>query len=159
MAIFPDVFNAASYFVDRHVEEGRGHLVAIECGERRLTYRDVFEQVNKVGNALRSVLGVRREERVVLLMHDGPETIAAFFGAVKIGAVPVPLNTRWTARDYAFVLRDSSARVLVVSHELVGMALEAARRCPSLEHVVVAGGSADQGDVRAFEPLVSSASA
>jgi len=157
VSVYPDVFNAASYFVDRHVDEGRGHLVAIECGERRVTYSDLFGQVNKVGHVLRSVLQVRREERVVLLMHDRPETIAAFFGAMKIGAVPVPLNTRWTAHDYAFVLRDSSARVLIVSHELVGVAMEAARTCPSVEHVLVVGGSVEDGNIHAFEALVSGA--
>ena len=68
--------------------------MAIECGDRRLTYRDLHEQVNRVGTALRSQLGVRPEERIVLLMLDGPEMIAAFFGAIKIGAVPVPLNTQ-----------------------------------------------------------------
>jgi acyl-CoA synthetase (AMP-forming)/AMP-acid ligase II len=51
--------------------------------------------VNRVGSALEVELGVRPEERVVLLMLDGPEMIAAFFGAIKIYAVPVPLNTRW----------------------------------------------------------------
>ena len=63
---------------------------------------------------------MRPEERVLLVMFDGPEMIAAFFGAIKIGAVPVPLNTRWTTADYDFVLRDSSARVIVVSAELLG---------------------------------------
>ena len=93
--------------------------IAIECGDRRLTYRDLYHQVNRVGNALKMALDVRPEERVLLVMCDGPEMIAAFFGAIKIGAVPVPLNTRWTTADYDFVLRDSSARVLVVTAELL----------------------------------------
>ena len=111
----PQLLNAAAYFVDRHIEEGRGHRVAIECGDRRLTYRDLQEQVNRVGSALEVELGVRPEERVVRLMLDGPEMIAAFFGAIKIGAVPVPLNTRRTAADYEYVLRDSSARVATLA--------------------------------------------
>ena len=105
------MFNAAVYFVDRHIEQGREASIAIECADRRLSYRDLFDQVNRVGNALKMALDVRPEERVLLVMGDGPEMIAAFFGAIKIGAVPVPLNTRWTTADYEFVLRDSSARV------------------------------------------------
>jgi len=158
MSVYPAILNAASRFVDRHIEEGRDDAVAIECGEHRLTYRDLFEQVNRVGNALKTALGVRREERVVLLMHDTPEMVAAFFGAVKIGAVPVPLNTRWTPRDYAFVLRDASARVVIVSQELLGTALEAVRGCPAVQHVLVTGGAGDGVEALAFEPLVSGAS-
>ena len=152
------VFNAAAYFVDRHVDEGRGDSVAIECGERRLTYRDVFDQVNRIGNALRTRLDVRPEERVLLLMLDGPELIAAFFGAIKIGAVPVPVNTRWTARDYEWVLRDSSARVVVISSELLDAAIDAVRASRSVRHVVVSSGNADVVDTLSFEGLLAGAS-
>ena len=152
------MFNAASFFVDRHIEEGRGDSLAIECGDRRLTYRDVQEQVNRVGNALKARLDVRPEERVVLLMLDLPETIIAFFGAIKIGAVPVPVNTRWTAEQYEYVLQDSSARVVVLSSSLYGEAIKAIRSCRSVRHVVVVG--QDVGDDRAirFETLVAGAS-
>src|SRR5262245_63853130 len=91
----PETFNAASYFVDRNVDEGRGARIAIECGDDRLTYADVQRRVNRFGSALRDRLGVRREERVLLLLLDGPAFVTAFFGAIKIGAVPVPLNTLW----------------------------------------------------------------
>ena len=155
------MFNAAAYFIDRHVEDGRDGRIAVECADRRLSYRDVFEQVNRVGNALKSALGVRPEERVLLLMCDGPEMIAAFFGAIKIGAVPVPLNTRWTAADYEFVLRDSSARVIITSPEL----LAAAARPPSqtarrLRHVVVVGQDAGGrlAGAMSFEALIADAS-
>ena len=77
------MFNAAAYFVDRHIEEGREGSTAIECADRRLSYRDLFDQVNRVGNALKMALDVRPEERVLLVMCDGPEMIAAFFGAIE----------------------------------------------------------------------------
>ena len=89
------VFNAAEYFVDRHLAEGRGAKVAIECGDERVTYEQLSERVNRVGDALRDGLGVRPEERVLLLLLDGPEMAYAFFGAIKIGAVPIPVNTLW----------------------------------------------------------------
>jgi benzoate-CoA ligase family protein len=152
------VLNATSYFVDRHVEEGRGDLIAVECGDRRHTYRDVQEQANRVGTALKADLGVRPEERIVLLMLDGPEMIAAFFGAVKIGAVPVPLNTRWTAAEYEYVLRDSSARVVIVSSTLYPDAAAAFDVCPSLQHVVVVGGDVQSDRAIRFETLVSASS-
>ena len=136
----PDDFNAAGYFIDRHLIEGRGGSVAIECGDERVTYADLHERVNRFGSALRGVLGVRREERVVLLLHDCPAFTVSFFGAIKIGAVPVPVNTLWKPADIGYVLRDSSARVLVVSSELASQLenIAPADRA-SIVHVVIVG--------------------
>jgi benzoate-CoA ligase len=149
------VLNAAAYFVDRHIDEGRGDSVAIECGDRRLTYGQLQDLVNRLGTALRAELGVRREERVLLLMLDVPEMIAAFFGAIKIGAVPVPLNTRWTAAEYDYVLRDSAARVIILSATLHTEAIKAIRACASIRHVVVLGDDVDDGQATRFERLVA----
>src|SRR5436190_14111783 len=115
----PETFNAAAHFVDRNVGDGRGACVAIECGGARITYRDVLHNVNRVASALRSSLAVRREERVLLLLLDGPGFVYSFFGAIKAGAVPVPLNTLWKPADYAYVVRDSGASTLIVSPELL----------------------------------------
>ena len=154
------MFNAAVYFVDRHIEEGHEASIAIECGDRRLTYGELFDRVNRVGNALKMALDVRPEERVLLVMCDGPEIIAAFFGAIKIGAIPVPLNTRWTTADYEFVLRDSSARVIIVSAELLDAAAPAIEACASLRHVIVLGEdrTGRLAGAMSFETLVAAAS-
>lgn len=154
----PTRFNAATYFIDRHVEEGGGDAVAIECADRRVTYHDLHAQVNRIGTALSGQLGVRPEERVVLLTLDGPEMIAAFFGAIKIGAVPVPLNTRWTAAEYEYVLQDSSARVVIVSAPLHPEAIKAIRTRRSVRHVVVIGGSVDDEDAIPFDGMLSAGS-
>ena len=136
----PETFNAADYFVDRHVREGRGSKVAIACGEQRLTYESVAANVARMGSALRGELGVRREERVLLLLLDGPEFVYAFFGAMKIGAVPVPVNTLWKSPDYRYVLNDSQARVAIVSDRLLPQVQAIPREdLPHLEHLVVAG--------------------
>lgn len=139
----PDTFNAADYFIDRHLREGRGSKVAIECGDERVTYAELAERVSRAGSALRARLDVRIEERVVLLMPDGPAFLYAFFGAIKVGAVPVPVNTLWTSADVEYVLNDSRARVAVVGegllHLLAGIPPE---RRPRLRHIVVAGGEA-----------------
>ena len=115
----PETFNVATHFVDRHVREGRGAAVAIECGDERVSYAQLLERVNRFGAALRDRLGARAEERVVLLLLDGPAFAYSFFGAIKIGAVPIPINTLWKPADYQYVLNDSRARVLVVSAELL----------------------------------------
>ncbi|MEY4096221.1 MAG: Benzoate-CoA ligase [Acidobacteriota bacterium] len=61
MSDLPEIFNAASYFVDRHIIEGRGAAISIECGSERVSYQQVFEQVNRFGAALRTQLGVPAE--------------------------------------------------------------------------------------------------
>jgi benzoate-CoA ligase len=140
-----DEFNAASYFVDRHMAEGRGEKVAIECEDRRVTYRQLFEQVNQVGNSLKK-LGVRTEERVFLLLLDTPEFASSFFGAIKIGAVPVPVNTLLKPADYEFLLNNSRARVAIVSDSLFTHLQAIPRRTlPYLESFIVVGGEERPG--------------
>src|SRR5438105_8098392 len=78
--VIPDQFNAATFFVDRNVAEGREDKVAILSGDREITYRQVLENVNRTGNMLRQ-FGVQPEQRVMLLLLDGPEFAYAFFGA------------------------------------------------------------------------------
>ena len=113
-----EFFNAADYFVDRNIRQGRGHKVAIYTEHRNYTYNDVHKMTNKTANALRD-LGVRFDDRVLMLMLDVPQFYAIFWGAVKIGAVPIPVNTMLTPEDYEYYLNDSRARVLVISDEFI----------------------------------------
>jgi benzoate-CoA ligase family protein len=114
----PTVFNVATYFVDRHITEGRAGRIAYECGDERVTYLQLFQRVNRAGNALKK-LGVRQEERVGLLLLDTPEFPYCFFGATKIGAVPIPINTLLKPSEYEYILNDSRVRVLIVSEALL----------------------------------------
>jgi benzoate-CoA ligase family protein len=112
------MFNVAAHFVDRNILEGRGSKTAIECGNERVTYQQLLERTNRVGNALRQ-LGVRPGERVFLLLPDTPEFLYCFFGAIKIGAVAVPANPLLKPADYEYLLNDTQARVAVVSETLL----------------------------------------
>lgn len=136
----PERFNATTHFVDRHLAEGRAGKVAIECGDERVTYGELADRVNRCGRGLRDELGLNRGDRLVLLLHDGPAFFYAFFGAIKIGAVPIPVNTLWKTPDYAYVLRDSGARAVIVSDALHPL-VEAIPRAdlPDLRHVIVVG--------------------
>ena len=84
-----NIFNAATEFVDRHIAEGRGNRTVFRYEGRNYTYANLADSVNRAGNAFWA-LGIEMEQRVLLLLHDSPEFAAAFFGAIKIGAVPVP---------------------------------------------------------------------
>jgi benzoate-CoA ligase family protein len=137
--VLPDTFNAASYFIDRHLAEGRGEKIAIECEGRSTTYRQLWENVNRVGNGLRE-LDVRMEERVVLLLLDSPEFALCFFGAIKIGAVAVPINTLLKSADYEYALNNARARVAIISDSLYPQIQAIPReRLPYLKYLIVVG--------------------
>jgi len=113
----PDRYNLSDNFVDRHLREGRGEKAAISCESRTLTYAQIAEKVNRAGNALLQ-LGIRAEERIMLLLPDVPEFAVAYFAAMKIGAVAVPTSTALRSADYAYFLDESRARALICHSSL-----------------------------------------
>jgi benzoate-CoA ligase family protein len=137
--LLPAQFNVATWFVDRNVEEGRGGKPAFHCESRTLTYDDVLDLTNRTGNAL-AELGVGMEDRVLMLCLDAPEFIGTFWGAMKLGAVPVPVNTLMRSADYLYFLNDSRAKVAVVSSALLAELEPVLAQATFLRHVLVAGG-------------------
>jgi len=135
----PEGFNAAVHFLDRHVAEGRGGRTAFRFGGRTVTYAEIALRTNRLGNALLS-RGVQMEQRVLVALPDRPEFAEAFWGAVKIGAVPVPVNEALPAEDLAFLLQDSRARAVVASETAAAAILTVRGRCPALETVIAVGG-------------------
>ncbi|THD66990.1 MAG: benzoate-CoA ligase family protein [Bradyrhizobium sp.] len=134
-------YNAATWLLDRNVDEGRGDKLAFTDTVRELTYGDLQKQSRRLANLLRR-LGVRREERVAMIMLDTVDFPIVFLGAIRAGVVPVPLNTLLTADQYAYVLADCRAKVLFISEALLPVIKDIVGRLPDLEHVVVAGGDA-----------------
>jgi benzoate-CoA ligase family protein len=136
--IVPERFNAAAFFLDRHIQEGRGARPAFRYRGRSVTYAEVALRANRFGNAL-PTRGVQIEQRVLLALPDCPEFAEAFWGAMKIGAVPVPVSNALGADDYAFLLNDSRASAAIVEDAVAGEILAVRGRCPWLSTVVVVG--------------------
>ena len=113
----PARYNAAETFIDSH-RGVRESTIAIRCQGKSVTYGELADNVDRCGNALRE-LGIGIEQRVVILCLDSPAFAYAFFGAIKIGAVPVPANTLLTPRDLAYIVNDSRAVAIVVSAPLL----------------------------------------
>ncbi|WP_069803259.1 benzoate-CoA ligase family protein [Thermogemmatispora onikobensis] len=134
----PDQFNAASAFLDANLAQGRGGKVAISYEDQTFTYAQVAEMANRVGNGLLE-LGVEMEQRVALLLLDSPQFAASFFGAIKIGAVPIPMNTMLRPNDYVYMLNDSRAKVLLVHAALWPPLRQVLFQLRFLRHVVVVG--------------------
>ena len=134
-------YNAVTWLLDRNVDEGRGGKIVFDDTVSQLTYGELQRQTRRLGNLLRR-LGVRREERVAMIMLDTVDFPIVFLGAIRAGMVPVPLNTLLTTDQYAYVLADCRARVLFISEALLPVVKDMVGRMPDLEHVVVAGKNA-----------------
>src|ERR1044071_8836039 len=135
----PERFNAATHFLDRHLTEGRGGRTAFRFRGRPIAYAEVALRASRLGNALLA-RDVQMEQRVLLALPDRPEFAEALWGAMKIGAVPVPVSDALPAEDLAFVLEDSRARAVIASDAAAAEILKVRGRCPALHTVIVAGG-------------------
>jgi 4-hydroxybenzoate-CoA ligase len=134
-------YNAVTWLLDRNVDEGRGGKLAFTDTVAELSYGDLQKQTRRMANLLRR-LGVRREERVAMIMLDTVDFPITFLGAIRAGIVPVPLNTLLTAEQYAYILADCRARTLFVSEALYPVVKDVVGRMNDLEHVVVSGKNA-----------------
>jgi len=132
----PRSYNAAVDLLDRHVLEGRGDKVAVIDDDGRYTYAELAARADRAAGALRG-MGVQPEQRVAIVMLDGVDYPAAFLGAIKLGAVPVLLNTMLTPEDYTYMLRDSRARVVIASASLYDKLRPAIAACAGIGVAVV----------------------
>ncbi|MDQ7849532.1 MAG: benzoate-CoA ligase family protein [Armatimonadota bacterium] len=132
----------ASLVLDRNVEAGRAGKVAIRCGDEQVTYGDLLARVCRCGSALQR-LGVRREERVVMVLNDTPAFPTVFYGALRIGAVPVPTNPLLRWEDHRYFIQDSYARVVVTDLEHLEKVRQAAEGVADPVTLVVANGRAE----------------
>src|SRR3954453_18452954 len=134
-------YNAVTWLLDRSIDEGRAKKLAFTDTVSELSYGELQRQSCRVANMLRR-LGVRREERVAMIMLDTVDFPIVFLGAIRAGIVPVPLNTLLTSEQFAYVLADCRARVLLISETLLPVVKDMVGRMPDLEHVVVSGNDA-----------------
>jgi benzoate-CoA ligase family protein len=135
-ADLPLYYNAVD-ILERNLAE-RADKIALYSDARQMSFGEVSREANQVGHAL-SGMGVRRGESVALLALDGPDWVCSFFGILKLGAVAASLNTLLTGEEYAYILRDCRARVLIVEGMILPRLLEARADMPDLERIVVIG--------------------
>ncbi len=132
-----DTFNATAYLLDRHCASGGGDRVAVR-GSRTLTYDQLDRRVGDVTAALRR-LGLRRDDRVLLVMSDDVPMLSTLLGCFRAGVVAVPVSTMFTGAELGKIVADSGARVVVCTHEYVDAVAEALTLAPDVEHVVQHG--------------------
>ena len=153
----PRGFNLASYFVDRNVEEGRGGHTALIGPGGATTYAELATLTNRSGNVLGEV-GVRAEERVLLVLADSVEFVALWYGAQKIGAVTAEAYTFLQPKDYAYYLDYTRASVVVADATTLERVREAAVSSRWLRRVLVVGADVElQAGEAPFDALAADA--
>ncbi|MDN5918190.1 MAG: benzoate-CoA ligase family protein [Pseudonocardia sp.] len=135
-----ELFNAAEYLTRARVAAGDGDRIAVRHPRGRLTYTQLTDEVRRVAGGLRAI-GVRPEQRVLLVMTDDVELFTAVLATMWIGAVAVPSSTMLTGRELSVLVRDSRASVLIGSPEFAGNLATAADGAPDLTRIVLTGES------------------
>ena len=112
----PDTFNVAAYFIESNLTQGRSEKALFYHQGKTYTYDQVSRFVRRTAKLL-SKLGLERENRIGILLSDTPEFVFAFWGAIWLGAVPVPINSACTMDDIGYILHDSRAKLLLTTQE------------------------------------------
>ncbi len=142
--------NAAQYLVHRHLDEGRGDHVAVKGSASELTYAELSTLVRQVSAAYRS-LGLRRDDRVLLVASDDIAMLAAIVAAFHRGLVAVPVSTMFNGAELGKLMADSQARVVVCTEEFTDAVAEGLQQAPDVEFVVSVG---DPGALAGAHPYV-----
>ena len=121
----------------------RGRKVALICGDRRLTYREIDRDAELLAARLLD-LGVRHGDRVVIFLDNSPEAVIALFATLKAGGVFVLLNATMKAPKLQYILRDSGARAIIALASRAEVVSTAAAAAPELEHLIWCRGTGMQ---------------
>ena len=134
----PQYYNITTRLVDDMVDRGLGDKVAVYYQDKTYTYKEMQNMINRVGNALK-ILGMHMEERVALVTYDSPEAMASFYGAIKIGAIPLPVNYMYTMHDYRYLLNNSRARILIAHSDFIEEIEGFKEKLLYLENIIIIG--------------------
>jgi len=139
--------NITEYLFSRWDNSEADKRVAIYYRDEIWTYRKVIDEINRFGNAIKE-LGVEKENRILMIAYDTPYFISVFYGAMKIGAVPVPVNTYLKPEEYIFFLEDTDAKVLVVEPDIWNkLSPHLKDRAKKLKHIIILPGISKEGKI------------
>jgi benzoate-CoA ligase family protein len=143
-------FNAAQFLLHRHVDEGRGDHVAVRAGTEELTYAELSLLVRHVGAAMRG-LGLRRDDRVLLVAADDTPMLTSIVAAFHTGLVAVPVSTMLNGNELSKIASDCGARLVVCTQEFTTAVVEALDDASGIEFVLHVG---DPGALAGPHPYV-----
>ncbi len=163
---YPENMNVAEELIDKAYEQFKDKEVfevvkdeslGIESGS--YSFKDIKELSNRVGNALLS-LGLGVDDRLLMVVLDSVEFVISFLGAIKVGIIPIPVNTYLNPEDYLYFLEDSRAKALLVHAPILDKVLVYKDRTRFLKHILVIETKKfkPKKDQLNFQELVNSAS-
>jgi 2-aminobenzoate-CoA ligase len=135
---FSQKINLGYYFLDRHIEEGRGASTAIFFEDREITFRELQGEVNRLANGLIN-FGIGRYDRIMLMFSNRPEFIACCIACWKLGAIPVLVHHLLKRDEIIFRANDSECKIAIVSSDVLKEVQNSLDECPTVEKVVVVG--------------------
>jgi len=147
-------YNAAADLIERNLAAGREAKIAIIDDRGQYTYAELAERVGRFANAT-CRLGIHREQRILLCLHDGVDFPTAFLGAIEAGIVPVAVNTQLSPDEFAFMLADSRARAVVTSAAILPAMQAAVAQLPQPKPEIIVSGPEPSG--RSLEAVLSAA--
>ena len=155
----PEQFNLTSYLLESNLVAGRGNDIALLYEDEKYTFRQLCELTNRFGHVLQD-LGVGFQERVLLILQDSPEWVAAWFGAMKIGAVVAHAYTYLQPSDYNYLVNYVQPRMVVVDGTTLEMVRDSVRQAKFTTGLLVAGDDPQEFGPReyALNPLLKQAS-
>jgi len=143
---FPEIFNLADYYLFDRLSEGLGDKVAVRFGQERHTYAQIADRVRDL-QAFLSARGVAREQRVLIVLHDTPAFVWAFFATLLHGAVVAMGNPEAPAEDLQYLVEYTGAAAVVTIPRVAESMLPALRGNSALRTLILVPEVATGGDV------------
>ncbi|RLM88525.1 benzoate-CoA ligase family protein [Halobellus sp. Atlit-38R] len=154
---YPEEINVAEQLVDRHVEEGRGDNVAIRFEDQEITYTELQERVNRLGNAFLDQ-GVEPGDRVVVRFTNRPEAVISCLAAQKVGAVALPSMKLLRAKELVHIINNAEASTVVVYDDLLEEINKALPDLDTVENVIVVQRNGVEHEHADYDELTEAAS-
>lgn len=155
----PERFNLTSYILESNLAQGRGNDIALLYEDEKLTFQQLCELTNRFGHVLQG-LGVGFQERVLLILQDSPEWVAAWFGTMKIGAVVAHAYTYLQPSDYEYLVNYVQPKIVVVDVSTLELVRDSVRQAGFATSLLVVGDNLPELGPRehALNPLLKQAS-
>jgi len=131
--------------------------IALVHQETRLTTKQLLERVNRLANALLG-LGLKKGDRVAVLLNNCHQSVECFYGIARAGLVLVPMNARYSAREYLYMLNNAEARAIIMGPEFIEVIGSILPEATGVSQAIAVSGQAPQS-MRSYEDLLAAASA
>ena len=139
----PQRLNSTEELLDKTVAAGKGDRVALCFDDKRIPYKALLAQVNKLGSALKK-LGIEEGDRIALRLPNIPPAIVANFAVLKIGAVVLPTSVLFSRAEIAHVFNNAEVKAVIVAATLLEELEKAKPELKTVKQIIVVGGDAEE---------------